>query len=291
MNWLFPGFLAGAALIGLPVLLHLLRRKPRALVRFPSLRFLGESALRDTRQNQLMRWLTLLLRCLAIALLCAAFARPFWGAAPTSTRRALVIALDNSMSQQARGRWEETQGWSLSRLDELAPGDQAALLVMEPEPVWLVPMTDDLARVRTALAAVKPGYDKTRYARPLRIAGEALAKVSAGTKILAWAADEQRIGWRGTDLAQKLPPGVSFRFLGAAPPPQRQAAIVALRQSPVDKDHLEVTIRQFQQTPDRRELTIHAGEKTIATQSVVLRNGDNKLNISCAWPVDVAVAI
>jgi len=47
---------------------------------------------------------------------------------------------------------------------------------MEPEPVWLVPMTDDLARIRAALAEVKPGYDRTRYARPLRLAGDALAK-------------------------------------------------------------------------------------------------------------------
>ncbi len=288
MNWLFPGFLAGALLIGLPVVLHLVRRKPRDVVRFPSLRFLGESALRDTRRNRLLRWLTLLLRCLAIALLCAAFARPFWGKSPTVTRRALVIALDNSMSEQTRGRWEETQSWSLGQLDELAPGDQAALLLMEPEPVWLVPMTDDLARVRTALATVKPGYEKTRYARPLRVAGDALAKITAGTKILAWAADEQRAGWRGTDLAQKLPPGVSFRFIGTTPAPARQAAITALRQSPAEKDRLEVTIRQFPQTPDRRELTVYAGKTVVVTQSVLLRNGDNKLTVPCAWPAGAA---
>ncbi len=231
MNWLFPGFLAGAALIGLPIVLHLLRRKPRDVVRFPSLRFLGASALRDTRRNRLWRWLTLLLRCLAIVLLCAAFARPFWGKTPSATRRALVIALDNSMSQQARGRWQATQRWALDQLDELAGGDQAALFVMEPEPAWIVPLTDDLPRVRTALLAAQPGYDKTRYARPLRMAGDALAKTAAGTKILAWAADEQRAGWRGTDLAEKLPSGIRFRFMDAAPAPQRQAAIVAVHQS------------------------------------------------------------
>jgi hypothetical protein len=289
MNWLFPGFFAGAALIGLPIVLHLLRRKPRDPVRFPSLRFLGETALRDTRRSRLMRWLTLLLRCLAIALLCAAFARPFWGQTPSATRRALVIALDNSMSQQARGRWEETQRWSLGQLEELSPGDQAALLVMQPEPVWLVPMTDDLARVRTALAAAQPGYDKTRYARPLRLAGETLAKTAAGTRILAWAADEQRAGWRGTDLAEKLPPGIHFRFLGAATAPQRQAAVISVRPSAAAKNSLDVTVRQFQPTtPDSRPISVWNGNHVLVTQSLVLRPGDNKLSIPCDWPAGAA---
>ena len=284
MNWLFPGFLAGTVLIGLPVVLHLLRRKPRDLVRFPSLRFLGESAQRDTRRNQLLRWLTLLLRCLAIALLCAAFARPFWGKSPAATRRALVIALDNSMSLQARGRWDETRRWSLSQLDELAAGDQAAVLLMEPDPVWLVPMTDDLGRVRTALSSVKPGYDQTRYARPLRMAGDLLAKTAAATKTLAWAADEQRAGWRGTDLAQTLPPGVNFRFMGAMPAPERQAAIIAMHRPTDGKNGLVVTIRQYQPTPDHRALTVSAGERQIAAQSVALHAGDNQVSVPCDWP-------
>jgi hypothetical protein len=289
MNWLFPGFLAGAALIGLPIVLHLLRRKPRDVVRFPSLRFLGETALRDTRRNRLLRWLTLLLRCLAIALLCAAFARPFWGKSPSASRKVLVIALDNSMSQQARGRWEEAQRWSLGQLEELTPGDRSALLVMQPEPTWLVPMTDDLARVRTALAAAQPGYDKTRYARPLRLAGDTLAKTAAGTKILAWAADEQRAGWRGTDLAEKLPPGISFRFMGAATAPQRQAAIISVRQSDTVKNSLDVVARQFQPTtPDQRQLIVRAGDRVLATQSVELRPGDNKLSVACDWPAGAA---
>ena len=285
MNWLFPGFLAGAALIGIPVVLHLLRRKPRRVVRFPTLRFLGESALRDTRRNQLLRWLTLLLRCAAIVLLCAAFARPFWGRTPSATNCALVIALDNSMSQQARGRWEATVRWSLGQLDELGPGDQAALLVMEPEPAWLVPMTDDLGRIRVALAAALPGYDKTRYAKPLRLAGETLANTDAAKRILAWAADEQRAGWRGTDFADKLPPGIEFRFMGIAPPPQRQAAVISVRQSSTAKNSLEVVVRQFQPaTPDQRQLTVRAEERVLATQSVRLRPGDNKLSVSCDWP-------
>ncbi len=289
MNWLFPGFLAATALTALPIVLHLLRRKPRDTVRFPTLRFFGKSALRDTRQNQLQRWLTLLLRCLAIALLCAAFARPFWGKTPSASRRALVIALDTSMSLQARGRWEETQRWALGQLEELTSGDQAALLLMEPEPIWLVPMTDDLSRVRAALAAARPGYDKTSYAPPLRMAGDALAQTAADTKILAWAADEQRAGWRGTDLGEKLPPGVRFRFMGIEAAPQRQAAIVSVHRSATTKNSLDVAVRQFQpDTTDTRQLTVFAGDQVLATRSIELSPGDNKLSIACNWPSDAA---
>jgi hypothetical protein len=286
MNWLFPAFLSGTALIGLPVILHLLRRKPRKVIPFPSLRFLGASALRDTRRNRLLRWLTLFLRCMAIGLLCVAFARPFWGGAPASNRQALVIALDNSMSEQTRGRWNETQRWAESQLDELKPGDLAALLVMQPDPTWIVPMTGDLDRVRKALGEAKPGYDKTRYAQSLRLAGDTLVKAPAGTKTLAWAADEQRVGWRGTDLGQKLPAGVNFRFIGATPAPAHQAAIVSVRKPTQSMTNLEVTIRLFHPASDRRELTIVAGDKQIARQSVSLKAGDNKFNIPCALPAD-----
>jgi hypothetical protein len=159
---------------------------------------------------------------------------------------------------------------------------------MEPEPVWLVPMTEDLTRVRTALMRVQPGYEKTRYARPLRVAGEALAKVAAGTKILAWAADEQRSGWRGTDLAQKLPAGVSFHCMGATPAPARQAAIIALRPSTTGTNGLAVTIRQFQPAADRRQLTVYAGQTTLTTQSVLLHSGDNTVTVACGWPATAA---
>src|SRR5438067_6320938 len=111
MTWLFPAFFASTALIGLPVLLHFLRSKPKTIVRFPTLRFLGESAIRDTRKHRLRRLLTLLLRCLIIALLAAAFARPFFQRADARHRHAMVIAIDNSMSMQASGRRDAMRAW------------------------------------------------------------------------------------------------------------------------------------------------------------------------------------
>ena len=286
MNWLFPGFLAGAAMIGLPVLLHFLRARPKTTVRFPSLRFLGPSAIRDTRRHRLRRWLTLALRCLIVALLAGAFARPFFVRPGSAHRRAVVVAIDNSMSMQARGRWAEQRDRAAAQLDALEPGDEAALLLMNPAPSWLVPMTDDLGRVRATLRNARPGYEKTRYAPALRTAGDALAASPAGGKTLVWLADEQRAGWLGVDLAQRLPPGVKLLLGDTAAAPERQAAIVALREGAGTAAGVTATVRQFTPAQDQRLLTVRAGGRVLAAQTVSLQAGDNPVGIPLAWPPD-----
>jgi hypothetical protein len=283
MNWLFPGFLAGAGLIAVPVALHFLRRRQNVMVRFPTLRFLGETALRDTRRHKLFRWLTLLLRCLAIALIASAFARPFWMSGAVSRRQVMVVAMDNSMSMQASGRWEKLQSWALKQLAELNPGDQAGLLMMNPNPVWLVPLTDDLERVRSALKNARPGFEKTRYAGALRVAGEKLALHPGAAKTLVWLADEQRVGWRGVDFAQTLPPGVRIRFAEPVPKPNRQAAITALNWS-VNQLGLIASVRLFTPWQDQRRITVTTGGRVLAEQTVTLHEGDNKINLPFSPP-------
>jgi hypothetical protein len=76
MTFLHLSLLAGAGLIALPIVLHLImRRKPRQM-EFPALRFIQQRHDRNQRQLKLRHLLLLLLRVLAIALLAAALARP-----------------------------------------------------------------------------------------------------------------------------------------------------------------------------------------------------------------------
>ena len=286
MNWLFPSFLAGGALVGLPLILHFLRRRPQVVVPFPSLRFLGETALRDTRRHRLWRWLTLLLRCLAIGLVAAAFARPFWTNAAAAHRRAVVVAVDNSMSMGARGRWEGMRAWALGQLDDLRPGDEAAVLLMQPSPTWLVPMTDDLARIRAALQTAHPDFEKTRYAPALQAAADVLAATPAGTQTLLWVADEQRAGWLGADLHHPLPAGVQLRLAPAVPAPDRQAAVVAVRGLGTAPG-VAVTVRLFQPAQDQRRIAVRTPDgRTLAEQTLTLHAGDNPVEMRFAAPPD-----
>jgi hypothetical protein len=287
MSWLLPGFLSGIFLIGLPILLHLLRNRPKQVVRFPSLHLLGESAIRDTRQHRLRRWLTLLLRCLVIALLAAAFARPFWIRGDAASRSAMIVAIDNSMSMQAGNRWETQKSWALQQLSELKEGDEAALLLMNPFPTWLVPMSDDLPAVRVALQNLEAGFEGTFYANSLRVAGETLATLPAGKKTLVWMADEQRLGWLGADFEEPLPPGVKIRFMEIAPAVNEQAELVSLKKLQGDREGVQATVRLFGSGKSQRSLRVSAGSRDLAEQNVVLTPGDNLIEVPLAWSTDL----
>jgi hypothetical protein len=68
------------AVVALPVLLHLRKNRPKETVAFSSLMFLEESPPVTKTRSRLQDILLLILRCLALALLILAFARPFFPA-------------------------------------------------------------------------------------------------------------------------------------------------------------------------------------------------------------------
>src|SRR4051812_705512 len=74
--FLNPIFLAGAALVAVPVLLHLLMRPRPKHLAFPALRFIRQRHDVNRRQMRLRNWLLLLLRAAVIAILAVALARP-----------------------------------------------------------------------------------------------------------------------------------------------------------------------------------------------------------------------
>ena len=111
LSVLAPWFLAGLAALGVPVLVHLVHRERKEVVHFPSLMFLERIPYQAVRRQRIRHWLLFLLRCLALALLAIAFARPFLArrgaqlGAALGEARDIVILLDRSYSMEYGDRW------------------------------------------------------------------------------------------------------------------------------------------------------------------------------------------
>src|SRR6185503_13073027 len=133
MNFLAPLFLAGLATIAVPVIIHMIHRERKIPIEFPSLMFIQRIPYRSVRRQKIRHLLLLLLRCLALALLVAAFARPFLQRrqqAITGTgARELVVLLDRSSSMGYADRWDKARDAAKKAVNNLSPTDRGTLIV------------------------------------------------------------------------------------------------------------------------------------------------------------------
>lgn len=180
MNWLFPLYLAGAAAIIAPILLHLRRRPPQDRVEFSSLLFLDAQTPVPVSKRRLENWLLLLLRCLALILLALMFARPFVqkeSSAAASASHATLILLDRSASMRREDLWKRAMAETERLVREAKLTDRVALAVFDREltPVWSFEEDRNTpanrqAAVQSRLAEISPTWNATHLDRALTAA-------------------------------------------------------------------------------------------------------------------------
>ncbi|HET9983553.1 MAG TPA: BatA and WFA domain-containing protein [Longimicrobiales bacterium] len=129
MGFLTPLFLALAAGIAVPLILHLYHRQQGPRVIFPALRYLRRAEKESARRIRLRQIFLLALRISAVVLLALAAARPFLRAGGAGHEpTAAAIVLDNSMStglvQQDRRVLDTLKRRALELLARAGPDDR-----------------------------------------------------------------------------------------------------------------------------------------------------------------------
>jgi len=136
MGFLTPALLVGAALVAVPLLLHLvMRRQPRKLT-FPALQFVRKRQQANRRRLNLRHWLLLALRCLLVAGLAFALARPTLKGTGLRGKEgaplAVALVVDNSLRMQYvyENQTRQEQATEMARwLVERLPGDSQVAVV------------------------------------------------------------------------------------------------------------------------------------------------------------------
>jgi hypothetical protein len=221
MQFLTPLFLLGAALIVVPVILHLVRREKSERVPFASLMFFRRIQVPDLRRRQLKHFLLLLLRCLGVLLLVAAFAQPVifksWADRINPTQaRSLLVLVDRSFSVSQQPGWQSALQAAESRLQSLQGGDEGMLVQFGESAHVLTEWQQDSAALRQALNRVTPSFEGTSYSEALRVAAEQFREARNDIREILLITDLQRSGM-DFSAGWKLPDGISLEVAQVAP--------------------------------------------------------------------------
>jgi len=208
MGFLNPALLFALAGIGVPILIHLLNRRQVRHVRWAAMRFLKASVDRNQRRLRVEDLILLALRCLVLALLALALARPALRKAEAGwlgiARPTLLLILDNSYSMSetdgAQSRFDLARTAAEQILDALPPGSPAAVFLASdivrkpiPEP------TTDGALLRKTLREARLSDRGTDLGSAIQEGVEMLGRMSGSRKELYLLTDGRSNGWQQRD--------------------------------------------------------------------------------------------
>ncbi len=242
MTFLAPTVLAGLGVVAAPIAIHLLNKRRVTVVRWGATRFLLASLKTNQRRLRIEDLILLLLRCLLIALLALAFARPVLNPGGASSSAAYgpaiqVLLLDQSASmQQSNGfetRFEQAKASARQELERLAAGSQAALFLVTNRVNQIIARpTAPLTLVRHALDLAEPTDRTADLPAAIKTAIETLRTTAGAKKEVVVFTDNQLSAWTGLDdvkTALRSAPDVQLRVISAVDHGEDNLAITTLK--------------------------------------------------------------
>ena len=282
MGFLTPLFLIGLAGLAVPVLLHLTRQERGKPVRFPSLMFLEKIPFQETSKRRIRHWILLIMRLAALALVIAAFARPFvregrLAAVGGPGAEEVVVLLDNSYSMEIGDSWDRARSEARSVVGALRPRDRASLIVFSETPRLVHRSIPDPARILASLDTLGTTSLATRFAPAVKLAASTLAASTLPRQRVVVISDFQRTAWR-PDPDATLPEGAVVENVIIEAGETENVALTALelkRQSAGGRDRITVEARLVNtgQAAVNAEVVLAVDETDVETATVAVAAG------------------
>jgi hypothetical protein len=221
-----------AALIAVPIIIHLLNRRRFKTVTWAAMDFLMRAMRKNRRRLEFEQWILLATRCLLVFLLGLALARPL-GCEKSSLAERLagrtglnVIVLDNSYSMAyqadrpgAKTHLDQAKKIAKGLIDQFSRGGESVVLITAAAPVSaggadrsLFKIGYDLDRAKDAVDMVRQSYGGTDLLGALKLAlqvgREETREQNKNLYILtdatrsAWEPQGQALRQLGPDLAK-----------------------------------------------------------------------------------------
>src|SRR5258708_21029516 len=263
MNFLTPLYLAGAALITLPIILHLLRRDVAPPVPFTAVSLLRKSPVDRSRTYRVRDLLLLAASIAALLLLAGWFARPYLAGA-SSTGRTTVVAVDRSFSMAVPGRFERARALAREAIDQ-ARGDRIALVAFDDR-ADVVSAAGTAADARAALASLTPGSGATRYAALLDKAAQLLT--DAANPRLVVVTDPPRSGF--DDGGAVLPQGIDLQVRAAG----ATTSNLSVANATIDRRQATASLRNFGTRPRTTDVRAVADGRPLPAKRVTIPAGE-----------------
>jgi hypothetical protein len=250
MGFLVPAFLGALGALSIPVLIHMINRERKVVVEFPSLMFIHKIPYRSVRRQKIRHLLLLILRCLALAVIVAAFARPFFATKKEAIAsgvgaREIVIAIDQSYSMAYGDRWKRAQDAARKVVSGISGNDRVTIILFAAQPSLRNEPTADKGRLEAEIARAKVTAEGTRFVSAIKLGGTVLDASPLPRKELILISDYQRAGWAKREEVL-LPPGVVLKPVDIGEKTSSDAAVVSVtakRDDDSARAHVRVSAR------------------------------------------------
>lgn len=280
MALLAPWFLTGLLALGLPLWLHLLRRRSPVRLRFSSLMFFRQRTEDTVRERRLQHWALLALRLALLALLALAFSAPIWERPPAAlgaSRPTLaIVVLDTSLSMQYGDRWNGAVRAAERILDGLGDRDRAQLLANGPAIRALTEPTNDRNALRRALNGLAPTDARNSYGDVVE-AVRNLVPDDGSAVALHLVSDFQQTAMptRFQDLV--LPPAATLTLHDIASEPFANWAIESVKGTArlwgAARPRLEATVVSYADEPMSKTVTLRIEERLAGSRTLEVPAG------------------